>query len=105
MIEPSNGRIVWYTPWRSELEGNFGMCVQKDNDGNVVPLAAQVCAVWNARMVNLLVTDANGKTFAVTSRRLLQDDDVGDVDGGYCQWMPYQQQQAAKTEALEAKQH
>lgn len=99
MIEPTNGRIVWYTPYNSEIEGNFGMAVQRAKDGKIIPLAAQVCAVWGPRMVNLLVTDMNGKTYPVTSRTLLQDDDVGPEFGGYAQWMPYQKGQAAKHEA------
>ena len=96
MIEPTNGRIVWYTPYESELQQPFGITIQRDKDGKIIPLSAQVCAVWGPRMVNLLVTDANGKTFAVTSRKLLQDDDKGPEFGGYCEWMPYQKGQAAK---------
>jgi hypothetical protein len=90
MIEPSNGRIVWYTPYTSETQGAFAMVVQLDKDGKVVPLTAQVCAVWGPKCVNLLVTDVNGKTFAVTSRTLLQDDDKPNPNGGYAEWMPYQ---------------
>lgn len=101
MIEPTNGRIVWYTPYSNELEGAFAMAVQRDMDGKVIPLAAQVCAVWGSRCVNLLVTDANGKTFAVTSRTLLQDDDAA-PGAGYAQWMPYQKGQAAKHDAEKA---
>jgi hypothetical protein len=96
MIEPTNGRIVWYTPYSNELAGNFGMSVQRDKDGAIVPLTAQICAVWGPRMVNLSVTDANGKVFAVTSRTLLQDDDAAPAYGGFAQWMPYQKGQAAK---------
>lgn len=96
MIEPTNGHIVWYTPYDAELAGNFGMVVQRDKDGKVVPITAQICAVWGPRMVNLSVTDANGKVFAVTSRTLLQDDDVPNVHGGFAQWMPYQKGQVAK---------
>ena len=103
MIQPTNGRIVWYTPYKSELEGNFGMAVQRDKDGNIVPLAADIVAVWGPQMVNLLVKDANGKTFAVTSRKLLQDDDLAPEYGGYAQWMPYQKGQAAKHDAVASK--
>lgn len=102
MIEPTNGRIVWYTPYKNELLSPYGMVVQRDKDGNVIPLAAQICAVWGPRMVNLLVTDANGKQFAATSRTLLQDDDVGNEYGGFAQWMPYQKGQAAKAEAAKS---
>lgn len=101
MIEPSNGRIVWYTPYKNELLSPYGMVVQRDQDGRVIPLAAMIAAVHGHRMVNLVVFDANGHLFPVTSRQLLQDDDVAHELGGYCEWMPYQKGQAAKTEALE----
>lgn len=101
MITPTNGRIVWYTPYESEIFGPDGMATQRDKDGGIIPLAAQICAVWDDRMVNLLVTDANGKTFSATSRTLLQDDDPRSVGGGYCEWMPFQKGQAV---ALEKKQ-
>ena len=51
-------------------------------------------------MVNLAVFDCNGVAESHTSVYLFQ----GDVDrpsGYYCEWMPYHQGQAAKTEALE----
>lgn len=95
MIEPSNGRIVWYTPFQNELATPYGMVVQK-KEGQVVPLTAQICAVWGNTCVNLLVTDVMGKTFAVTSRTLLQDDSPRPLNGGYAEWMPYQKGQAAK---------
>ena len=103
MIIPSNGRIVLYTPYKNELLSPYGMVTQRDKDGNVVPLAAMVAGVHGDRMVNLIVFDANGHLFPVTSRTLLQDDDVGNKDGGFCQWMPYQKGQAAKAEALEVE--
>ena len=102
MIEPTNGRIVWYTPYDNEIIGSFGMCVQRDSDGKIIPLAADVVAVWGPRCINLLVKDANGKTFVCTSRPLLQDDDARPEHGGFAEWMPYQMGQAAKTEKLEA---
>jgi hypothetical protein len=102
MIKPTNGRIVLYTPFESELEGTYGMTVQRAVGGAVVPLAAEVVAVWGDRCVNLIVKDANGKAFVCTSRTLLQDDDVGQKHGGYAQWMDYQKGQAAKAEAAEA---
>jgi hypothetical protein len=102
MIEPTNGRIVWYTPFKNELLSPYGMVVQRDKDGYVIPLTAQICAVWGPNCVNLLVTDASGKTFAVTSRTLLQDGDTPNPGGGYAEWMPYQKGQAAKAEAAES---
>lgn len=105
MITPTNGRIVWYTPYKNELLSPYGMGAQRDKDGNIIPLAAMVVAVHGPRMVNLIVFDANGHFFPVSSRTLLQDNDPVEAvppEGGYCEWMPYQKGQAAKTEALEA---
>jgi hypothetical protein len=45
--------------------------------------------------------DAGGNLFPRTSVWLRQDDDPPPT-GMYCEWMPYQKGQAAKTEALEA---
>lgn len=98
MIEPTNGRIVWYVPYPNEMVSPFGMGVQRDKDDKIVPLTAQICAVWGPRMVNLVVTDYMGRQFPVTSRTLLQDDDVA-PEGGYAQWMPFQKEQAAKNAA------
>lgn len=99
MIEPSNGRIVWYTPFNSELLSPYGMVVQHDKDGKIIPLPAQICAVWGPTCVNLLVTDASGRTFPVMSRTLLQDSDEPLKHGGYADWMPFQKDQAAKAKA------
>jgi hypothetical protein len=53
-------------------------------------------------MVNLSVVDHNGRQLGVTSVPLHQLENER-PNGMYCEWMPYQQGQAAKTEALEAK--
>lgn len=92
MIKPSVGRIVWFTPG--------------DWDGNVLtrhpdqPLAAIVAYVHSDRMVNLTVFDANGHPHGRTSVQLVQDGDPR-PDQFFCEWMPYQKGQAAKTEQLE----
>lgn len=96
MIQPSNGRIVWYTPARNDSDGPIA---QHDK---LVPLAAMVVHVWGDRMVNLVVFDSNGDQHARTSVTLLQDDDPKPEGGRFCSWMPYQLGQAAKTEAAEA---
>lgn len=88
MITPTNGRIVWFSP--ANYTGD--------------PLAAIVCHVHSDRMVNLLVIDSGGQTVAVTSVPLLQDDDRPPAGQRYCQWMPYQKGQAAKTEELQKAQ-
>jgi len=91
MIKPTIGRAVWFTP--------SGPSDSLAWDGKQ-PLAAIVAYVWSDTMVNLSVFDQNGKQFGQTSVFLYQ----GDTDrpkGYYCEWMPYQQGQAAKAEALE----
>lgn len=89
MIKPTIGRVVWFWPAnRTQPEQ---------------PLAALIAHVWNDRMVNLAYFDSNGIARNATSVRLQQD---GDTDlptaaGDYCEWMPYQKGQAARTEQLE----
>jgi hypothetical protein len=90
MILPSNGRIVWFTP--ASGDGVF------EQYGRV-PMAAMVCHVWGARMVNLLVTYPDGTQRAETSVTLLQDDDAPPINGRFAEWMPYQIGQAKKHEA------
>lgn len=97
MIQPTVGRVVWFTP--STLNSDPGFI----HINPELPLAAIVAHVWSERMVNLTVFDSNGVSYSRTSVPLLQDDDELHQSGYYCQWMPYQKGQAAKTEALEAK--
>lgn len=92
-IKPTNGRIVWYTPCPSD----------PFNSNNGVPLAAIVTHVWNDTLVNLCVFDPNGFSHGVTSVPLIQEGDPNNHTNRYCEWMPYQKGQAAKTEAAEAK--
>ena len=94
MIKPSVGRVVWFKPGAWDAK-NLAF-----NDDQ--PLAALVTYVWNDRLVNLVVFDANGQGQGRTSVPLIQDDDVV-PEGFYAQWMPYQKGQAAKTEALEQR--
>ena len=60
--------------------------------------------VHGDRMVNLTVHDHNGVSWPVCSVPLLQEGDAPVVGSFYCEWMPYQKGQAAKTEALEKAQ-
>lgn len=94
MIVPTVGRVVWFTP-ETEFSGAYHDQTQS--------LAAIVTYVWNERMVNLAVFDQNGVAHSRTSVELIQDDGSKPVGGHYCEWMPYQKGQAAKTEALEKK--
>jgi hypothetical protein len=84
IIEPTNGRIVWYR-----------------NSGGQ-PWAAIVVHVWHTRLVNLAVFTPNGSNIQRTKVRLVQDGDVP-PNGPYCEWMPHQNGQAAKAEAEKAR--
>lgn len=92
MIKPTVGRIVWYTPSQNDKE----RIAYNDQ-----PLAAIVVYVHQDGLVKLAVFDANGDHHTRGFVPLLQDDDARPEDGFYCEWMPYQKGQAAKTESLE----
>ncbi len=89
MIKPTIGRVVWYHP-----------PFVADSGTNERTLAAIICHVWSDTCVNLAVFSSNGIAENQTSVFLYQ----GDTDrpsSSYAEWMPYQQGQAAKTDALE----
>jgi hypothetical protein len=94
MIQPTIGRVVWFTPSSNSGSEDFAPGA---------PLAAIVAHVHGDRMVNLAVFDANGVAHSRTSVTLLQDDDTPPEGGYFAEWMPYQKGQAAKTEAPEAQ--
>lgn len=103
VITPTVGRKVWYRPSDFDRHGLGAMqtaCDQTDTK-KLQPLDATITAVWGPRCVNLLVTDSAGKQFPMTSRTLLQPGDEAPVSpegkpiGGYCEWVPHQQVQAA----------
>lgn len=84
MIKPTVGRVVWFRDARM-------------GDG---PFAAHVSYVWNDRMVNLMVINANGAPFAETSVTLVQEGDETPDEGCYCEWMPFQLGQAKAVEVV-----
>lgn len=87
MITPTVGRVVWFHP-----EANMDQ-----------PYAAIIAHIWSDRCVNLAYFDANGNSRSATSVPLVQDEDrFAGPDAFYCEWMPYQKGQAAKTEQLQA---
>ncbi len=86
-ITPTIGRVVWFHP-----EAPHG----------AQTWAGIVAYVHSPGMVNLAVFDANGHSVSKTSVPLIQDGDER-PQSYYCEWMPYQKGQAAKTEALEAQ--
>lgn len=86
MIKPTVGRMVWYRRY-----------------GSASPLieAAIVCGVVNDTTVNLCIFESSGFPSGQSSVHLKQSDDEH-PPAPYCEWMPYQLGQAAKTEAAEA---
>jgi len=90
MIKPTIGRVVWF--WDKS----------PDRPQQSQAHAALVTYVHSDTMVNLAVFDAGGHSHPHGSVLLVQDADSEVPAGPYCEWMPYQKGQAAKTEALEA---
>lgn len=96
IIKPTIGRVVWFHP--SEFTGEAGFA----RHGNDQPYAAIIAHVWGDAMVNLTVFDAKGAAHSRTSVALVQDGSPVPGGGFYCEWMPYQKNQAAKAEAAQA---
>ena len=89
MIKPTIGRVVWYHP-----------PFIADSGSNELTYAAIVCYVHSDTLINIAFFDANGNAKSNTSVELFQGEGARPAHG-YAEWMPYQQGQAAKTEALE----
>lgn len=85
MIKPTIGRVVWFHP----------------NETADV-LAAIVTYVHDDKTVNLTVFSKHGHPSGVTIVPLYQNEPNEERPASwYCEWMPYQLGQAAKTEQLE----
>lgn len=95
MISPTIGRVVWYRP---SLTDHATMKIIDDQ-----PLSAMIAYVWSDHLVNLTVSDHGGATHARPSVALRQGDEHDPADAPFCEWMPYQKGQAAKTEATAAE--
>lgn len=91
LITPTVGRIVWY---RAKL---LDHCHPKESPEQ----AAIILRVFNDRRVNLIVFGHDGAIMPMTDVPLVQQDDEAPFDRSYCEWMPYQKGQAARTEAAE----
>ncbi len=88
MIKPTIGRIVWYYPRAGHRE----------------PYAAIICRVHSNTLVNIAYFDENGTASNAGAVKLYQGEDIAlKPYDNFCEWMPYQHGQAAKTEAAEAK--
>jgi len=92
IIIPTVGRVVWFYPASNTAESGF---VRNESGG---PYAAIIARVWNDKMVNLTVFDANGAPHSRTSVTLVQGDDAA-PDSAFCGWMPFQKGQAARQDA------
>lgn len=95
MIVPTVGRVVWFWPSRGPFAGG-DFCYHDRKQ----PCAAQIAYVWGDTCVNLQALDQNGVSHNFTSVPLIQEGDER-PEGYFCEWMPYQKGQAAKTEAVE----
>jgi hypothetical protein len=85
MIKPTVGRVVWYR-----------------YADNLQPNAAIVAFVHSDTLVNLAIFNEEGRMSEPGQTYITLYQGKGDRPSyPYCEWMPYQQGQAAKTEALE----
>lgn len=85
MIRPTIGRVVWYFRGQSDQ-----------------PEAALVTYVHSDQCINIGGFDKDGRHIAASEVYLHQDGDLPEGLANWCEWMPYQKGQAAKTEAAEA---
>lgn len=86
IIKPSVGRVVhYYPPGRKNAE----------------PQAAIITKVHEERVVNLAIFNEAGQPVLEppTSILLVQEGDDAPDGGGYCGWMPYQQEKAKQEAA------
>lgn len=87
MIKPTVGRVVWF--WM------FAPIRETDQ-----PQAAIITYVWDDDLVNLCVLGANGYPSSEQQVPLYQGG-PSKPRSRYCEWMPYQKGQAAKTDELQ----
>jgi hypothetical protein len=92
VIKPSVGRVVLYYPHG-----------KTDKETGSQPYAASVAYVHSDRLINIGYINHNGEHGHETSVALLQPGDPTPDVGRFCEWMPYQIGQAAKSEELQAK--
>lgn len=93
-ILPTVGRVVWF--YDQKRRPGF----HANTDG--APYAAIIAAVCSDSIVNLTVFDAAGTATGRVGVPLSHDGGRPAGADYWCEWMPYQKGQAAKTEALEA---
>lgn len=95
IIKPTVGRIVYFYEAKSGPYDN-GPTVKVTG-----PLAARVTAVHGDTCINVAIDNANGSgSFGRTSIRLLHPGEHRPTLGEWCEWMPYQIEQANQAEAI-----
>lgn len=87
VIKPTIGRIVWFH-WSPEAK-------------DTVPVAAIITGVIDDATVHLCLFLPGRPPMPVSTVTLIQEGEQPATNATYCEWMPYQKGQAAKTEALE----
>lgn len=101
MIKPTVGRKVWFIPSEEDYtHGPYTVMQDPDDETKVQPLDATIIAVHNDTLVNLMVIDIEGNQLFVAECELISTDTLVDYQESesYCTWMPYQVQQAAKSQ-------
>ncbi len=88
MIEPTIGRVVWVRNRHGRMHDQ--------------PETAQICFVHSNTLINVGGLDHVGQHFRCVNIQLRQGEpsEVIDPNAAYCEWMPYQKGQAAKTDAV-----
>lgn len=84
LIDPTVGATVWYWPAPNEplrSLNNF-------SHGAAQPMAAQVVYAWGTTLVNLVVTDHEGRQVPRLNVRLLQCEDKPVAGEPHCAWPP-----------------
>lgn len=90
MIEPTIGRIVWFYQGKAKAN-NIA-------DNGDQPMTAQIIYVHNPRLVSLDITDHRGTHHSKAKVKLMQGDEDFTPVEDWCEWMPFQKGQAAKTD-------
>jgi len=95
MIEPTVGRVVWF--WISEGPPRFCHLERQQ------PFAATIAYVIGPGCITISVVDHAGQQWGFENVPLWNGEGERPADR-FCEWMPYQKGQAAKTEQLERAQ-
>lgn len=95
MIKPTVGRVVW-------VHRSTGHQEATERHPTVQPEVGLITYVHDDATVGVVGFDRYGDKFASPSLPLFQGAGAA-PELPYCEWMPYQKGQAAKTEALEKR--